>query len=123
MTSIHMNIDRSTKHEVVLRFTDFDIGTHGETVFEHKIKPEDIPNFLRDITNTALIALTEVGQTMAYGDCKTCKNFRLVEAPTYPGADRTWRVSCPDCATERPVPFRSYPVYGGGLSDDQKEDS
>lgn len=121
MTNIQMTIERSIDHLLVLRFTDFSLGTCGETVFEHRLDPSQIPYFLQTVVQQGTIALSDTAKTMMFGDCERCKNIRLIEEPVHDKTDRTWRVTCPDCsAGVSAEPFTVYPLIGGGMSDEKE---
>jgi hypothetical protein len=114
--SILMSMDRTTDHELQIRFFDTDLeGPMGSVVFEHAIAPKDQPDFLRSVANFVGINLSEVAQDLVRGDCPTCRNMRLVEAPA-PGG-KTQNINCPECRKPgQGAPFEHYPIVGGGMA-------
>jgi hypothetical protein len=65
-----------------------------EPSVEARIPVEDVPHFVRQVGNQAMIAIEGAVQAIGYGDCETCKNARLVHVESH---GRMTSVECPDC--------------------------
>lgn len=59
------------------------------------IPAKDVPSLMRNVANAGGNLLEDIATSWAYGDCDTCGNARLVDAPA-PGG-RTQSVNCPAC--------------------------
>lgn len=101
----------AANHDLHMWWHHFNPETSSmDTVVEVRIPVEQIPDFLRQVTSHSMYAVEGAAQAIAYGDCKTCSNVRLVDAPA-PGG-RTQQVYCPDCAIPRHEAFENLPTVG-----------
>jgi hypothetical protein len=86
------------------------VGSKGGTrdVAHCNIPAHSIPTFLSDVTRDAMYVLRDVGKAIAYGDCGTCGNRRLVDIEVH---GRPSNKNCPDCREGKRVPeaFEEYP--------------
>lgn len=111
---VEMSVQNGKDNAIVLRFWAM-AGAGTEDVLEYTIPPEEMLDFMRRVTQEVGIALDAVGLAMAYGDCPTCRNARLVDGQERGG--RVEKINCPDCRGGGiPVAFRHYPIHGGGLA-------
>ena len=111
-----VNYDHVTK-DVVLTWRVMSTEHNGmDDVAVCRIAPRDLTDFLGTITREAMYSLRDVATAIAWGDCDTCGNQRLVKAPGIVEGTTT-TVRCPDCSTEEhqpdgpPVPFADWPRY------------
>lgn len=107
----------SATNELVMIWYDRSGGDFGR-VLEARVQPHEIVNdFLGQVTHHAMTVMQGVGERINRGDCPTCKNIGLIDAPAKRGRPRTERVYCPDCKPSRGKPaFAEFPRLGGGLT-------
>lgn len=73
-----------------------------------RVQPRDLPALVRDVAAQVGYAMDDTVRELAYGDCDTCGNVRLVEVPTHGG--RMTNTECPDCRPGPPDPYAIRPV-------------
>lgn len=102
----HVSVDNS-QFDCALELTLRDPETH-EADRVVRIPVEDIPDFLAAVARHSGYALTTAARRLEVGDCNTCGNTGLVDAPA-PGG-RMSNKHCPDCRGEGwPTPFVNTP--------------
>lgn len=75
-----------------------------------RIPVEDIPDFVRDVTQHGLRSLSTAARRIEVGHCETCGNTGLVDTEVN---GRKSNTHCPDCKDRWPAePFKSAPTIG-----------
>jgi hypothetical protein len=118
---LRWGIDTTVNHELRIRLTEFTGGSEMQDVLVWVVAPDEITELMARVVSHGGYALADIAHDIVVGDCKTCKNYRLV---TEEKNGRDWQVECPDCRTGNPLfpkpAFSHYPVIGGGWSDNER---
>lgn len=101
-------------HVTLRQFEGDDLATK----VEWKIPPSEIGYVIAQLANHGNQALRTVGRQMQRGDCKRCKNIRMVNVEKN---GHTMAEHCPDCSSEDISVFTEYPRIGGGMTDRRTE--
>jgi hypothetical protein len=97
----------SIRHELVMIW--YDDNHAGKRAMEMRVPITDVVRFLQDVNSTGLHVIDDAARDLAYGDCRTCNNVRLVRT-VGPGG-RESNEHCPDCrAGGNLAPFSNVPM-------------
>lgn len=86
----------------------------AEEAIRVRLSPGRGATLLRDLANQVTYSLTSAATSIARGDCRTCRNVRMIQVPTTGG--RETNDHCPDCRVAFVDSFPLVPQVGGGLA-------